>query len=177
MIISLGLAYLSVPLYRIFCQVTGFGGTTQSTQDGNLLDEIVSGKKMGRPIDIHFTSHVADGLPWQFEPLQHDLALRVGQTCLAFYNAKNKSDKPIVGVATYNVFPSRAGLYFHKVQCFCFDEQRLAPYEDVDMPVFFFIDPEIENDKYLKDVNNITLSYTFFRVEEEEEDDDDDDDE
>ena len=167
-ILSIGLSYLSVPLYRIFCQVTGFGGTTQKTTKGStLLDDIVKGNKLGRPLDIHFTSHVSEGMPWDFKPLQHELSLRVGQTCLAFYNAKNRSDKPIIGVATYNVTPSRAGLYFHKVQCFCFDEQRLAPYEDVDMPVFF-IDPAIENDKYLKDCENITLSYTFFRVEEED---------
>ena len=107
-------------------------------------------------------------MPWKFKPTQSEVKLIPGETALAFYTVTNTSDKAITGVATYNVHPPKAGLYFNKIQCFCFEEQRLQPHEEIDMPVFFFIDPEIVNDPALKNVHSITLSYTFFKTDEEE---------
>ena len=115
-----------------------------------------------------------DSLPWSFAPCQRDVRIVPGETSLAFYTTKNKADHAITGVATYNVQPPRAGLYFNKVQCFCFDEQRLAAHEEVDMPVLFFIDKEFLDDPLLRRVNNITLSYTFFKTGDEPADDADD---
>ena len=107
-------------------------------------------------------------MPWRFTPTQSFVKVLPGETALAFYTVRNPTNKTITGVATYNVDPPRAGLYFNKIQCFCFEEQRIGPYEEVDMPVFFFIDPEYLQDKYLKNNNNIMLSYTFFKTGEEE---------
>ena len=256
---ALGATYAAVPLYKIFCQTTGFGGTTQrvtlsdwagakeareaggggggggggsrrgkvsqalwdrliemsnvpaemlpsaglglagggggggSTSHGRgaktWTDEEAAEKlaslrprKDGKLITVRFDSTVGDVLPWSFVPAQLDVKVVPGETALSFFTATNHSDKAITGVATYNVHPPKVGLYFNKIQCFCFEEQRLLPGETVDMPVFFFIDPDIMDDPQLKHVNNVTLSYTFFQTDidyeedEEEEDEDHEDD-
>lgn len=160
-----GLAYASVPLYKVFCQMTGFGGTTQRATE--LKASTVKPVQGGKIIRVDFTASVHSTLPWKFQPTQRDVRVVPGETALAFYTVKNTSDKAITGVATYNVFPPKAGLYFNKIQCFCFEEQRLGPREEIDMPVFFFIDPEIVDDPAMENVNNITLSYTFFKTGEE----------
>ena len=149
------LSFAAVPLYRIFCQVTGFGGTTQ-------IAEYVPDKVLDRVITITFNADVDPNLPWKFKPQQLTTDVHVGDTMLAAYKAENQSDKVTRGTATYNVTPFEAGPYFHKIQCFCFEEQTLQPGAVVNMPISFFIDPEIDNDPYLKDVKHITLSYTFF---------------
>ncbi len=150
------LAYASVPLYRIFCQVTGFGGTTQraETAPAHAADRIIT---------VRFDSTVAD-VPWRFEPNQRAMAVHVGETALATYHAHNVASQGVTGTATFNVTPAKAGQYFDKIQCFCFSEQTLKAGESVDMPVSFFIDPAILQDRNLDDVHTITLSYTFFRA-------------
>lgn len=168
---TVGLSYASVPLYRVFCQVTGFGGTVRRAgADGeddefetDLSDvEIVE----GRPITVRFNGDVSARVPWRFTPSQPEVTILPGETALAFYVAENRSAAPITGIATYNVTPAKAGMYFNKVQCFCFDEQRLKPGEKLDMPVFFFLDPSLVEDEGMNDVKDITLSYTFFRAED-----------
>ena len=157
-----GLSFASVPLYRLFCQVTGFGGTTQ-------VAEAAPGAGVSeRVIKVRFNADVDPELPWAFQPVEREVALRVGEPGLAYYKARNLSDRPVVGTATYNVTPLKAGYYFNKVQCFCFKEQRLEPGEAMDMPVSFFVDPEILEDRNLDDVKTITLSYTFFRQDDDE---------
>jgi cytochrome c oxidase assembly protein subunit 11 len=175
-LLALGLSYLAVPLYRMFCQVMGIGGTTQDDRNGERFREVLqiaeeNSTKEKRLVRVKFTANTAGGMDWEFAPSQDNLVVNIGEPTLAFYTAKNNLDVPVVGVATYNVHPNRAGLYFHKVQCFCFDEQRLGPQQEVDMPVMFFLDPDMEKDKYLKDCAEVTLSYTFFRVEDEFDDD------
>ena len=207
---AVGATYASVPLYKLFCQTTGFGGTTQRVsltewaekQEAKEEDRSASGRKLqesvmeklyglsnvpnvrkqpghgaktwtdeeaaaklaslkpvegGRLIRVCFDSTIGDVLPWSFVPAQPSVRVVPGETALCFFTTTNHSDKAITGVATYNVYPPKAGLYFNKIQCFCFEEQRLLPGETVDMPVFFFIDPEYENDTALKRCNNITL--------------------
>merc|ERR1719416_122708 len=127
----------------------------------------------GKLITVRFDSTVGDVLPWSFVPAQLDVKVVPGETALSFFTATNKSDQAITGVATYNVHPPKMGLYFSKIQCFCFEEQRLLPGETVDMPVFFFIDPDFMDDPYMDRVNSITLSYTFFKTDEDDDDDDD----
>ena len=243
---AVGATYASVPLYKIFCQMTGFGGTTQRVQfytennnnnddddeydtpnthsnedegeslwntfvayskiplnmlpksmvpsssssfssssirrrvgsshvqtwtDEDAIQRLASLRPVsnGRLITVRFDSTVGDVLPWSFRPTQLDVKVIPGETALSFFTATNHSKKPITGVATYNVYPPRAGLYFHKIQCFCFEEQRLLPGETVDMPVFFFIDPEFMDDPQLARVHHVTLSYTFFQTNVEEE--------
>ena len=117
-----------------------------------------------RPVTVRFTASTSDSLPWKFVPQQRAVRVVPGETALAFYTAENKSDEPVVGVATYNVTPAKAGAYFNKIQCFCFDQQRLRANEEVDMPVFFFIDPSFEDDPQMESVNDIVLSYTFFKA-------------
>jgi cytochrome c oxidase assembly protein subunit 11 len=151
------LAYASVPLYRLFCQVTGFGGTTQSAQ-------VMPDKIYDRTITVRFNADVMQPLPWKFEPLQREVTVRVGEPGLAFYKATNMSDEMTLGTSTYNVVPNETGSYFMKVKCFCFEEQPLGPGESVNMPVSFFIDPEMMQEEDLDDVRSITLSYTFFAV-------------
>lgn len=153
-----GLAYASVPLYRLFCQVTGFGGTTQVAD--NAPAEIGE-----RVIKIRFNADTSQGMPWSFEPAQREISLRVGEQGLAYYTAHNPTDRPVTGQATYNVTPLKAGIYFNKIECFCFQEQTLEPGQQVDMPVAFFVDPDIAEDPNLNDVTTITLSYVFFRRE------------
>lgn len=153
------LAYASVPLYRLFCQVTGYGGTTQAAT-------YVPDKVYDRTITVQFNADTMPALPWKFEPLQREITVRVGESSLAFYKATNTSDKMTVGTSTFNVIPHETGQHFVKVQCFCFEEQPLAPGETVNMPVSFYIDPGIMKQKALDEVKNITLSYTFFPVKE-----------
>ncbi|MSO75615.1 MAG: cytochrome c oxidase assembly protein [Alphaproteobacteria bacterium] len=150
------LSYASVPLYRLFCQVTGYGGTTRvavAPPAAGVVD---------RDITIRFDANISRELAWSFVPAQPSLTLKVGEEGLAFYRATNLGTGPLVGTATFNVTPDKAGRYFNKIQCFCFTEQRLEPGETVDMPVLFFVDPEIVKDRHAGDVKIITLSYTFF---------------
>jgi cytochrome c oxidase assembly protein subunit 11 len=154
------LSYASVPLYRAFCQVTGWGGTTKRA-------EAPSGRVLDRKITVRFDATVGDGLPWTFKPEQVSQTLHVGETGLAFYGARNFTDRPVTGRATFNVQPAKAGRYFMKVECFCFTEQTLKPGETASMPVTYFIDPAIADDKGLDDVREITLSYTFFPWDDE----------
>ncbi len=157
-VLMIGLAYASVPLYDLFCRVTGFGGTTnRAEQASQVIGE--------RVIEIRFDASLNRKMPWAFNPPAETVALKVGETGLAFYQAQNLTDETITGTATYNVTPQKAGYYFSKIDCFCFTEQVLEPGQSVDMPVTFFIDPEIVNDKEMNDVKTITLSYTFFRSE------------
>lgn len=162
-----GLGFASVPLYRMFCQVTGFGGTTQRASAAQLaaIAESDRGRTAGRPLSIRFDSNVAPGLPWEFKPEATHMTVRVGQKSMAIYLAKNLSDKPVTGRATYNVTPQQSGAYFTKIQCFCFTEQTLAPGQEVRMPVLFYVDPKFEGDPDAGDVQEITLSYTFYPVE------------
>jgi len=228
---ALGATYAAVPLYKIFCQTTGFGGTTQrvalkdwaekqearesngrgkvsqalwdklldlsnvpsemlpgsasgSTSHGRggaktWTDEEAAAKlaslrpmKDGKLITVRFDSTIGDVLPWSFIPAQLDVKVVPGETALSFFTATNHSDKAITGVATYNVHPPKMGLYFNKIQCFCFEEQRLLPGETVDMPVFFFIDPDIMDDPQMRHVHSVTLSYTFFQTDLDYDDED-----
>ncbi len=151
----LGLSFAAVPAYRAFCQITGFDGTTQRADKE--ADRVLE-----RKITIRFDATVSQGLPWTFKPEQVDQTLHVGETGLAFYRAANLTDAPITGRATFNVQPAKAGIYFKKIECFCFTEQTLKPGEAVSMPVTYFIDPAIASDPNLDDVQTITLAYTFF---------------
>lgn len=154
------LAYAAVPLYKIFCQVTGFGGTTQ------VSETYYHAKKGTKTIKVSFDANVQPNLKWSFQPNQRSVEVKTGENALIFYNAKNISDKNIIGTAIYNVTPDAAGQYFNKIQCFCFEEQLLKKGQAMQMPVSFYIDPEFENDPDLKDVSQITLSYSFFKVKE-----------
>ncbi|KAF5206740.1 Cytochrome c oxidase assembly protein ctag [Thalictrum thalictroides] len=161
-----GLTYASVPLYRTFCQITGYGGTVQRKE--SVEEKIVRHDKDGfaatRNIVVQFNADVSDGMQWKFSPTQREIKVKPGESALAFYTAENCSSTPITGVSSYNVTPMKAGKYFNKIQCFCFEEQCLLPGEQIDMPVFFYIDPEIESDPNMDGVNNLILSYTFFKV-------------
>jgi len=154
-----GGAYAAVPLYRIFCQVTGFGGTTN-------VAERPSTKVSERVVTIRFDATV-NGVPWSFQPVKRSIRTHVGETTLAFYRAENRGSEAVTGTATFNVTPLKAGQYFSKIECFCFTEQRLEPGASVEMPVSFFVDPAIEDDRNLDDVKAITLSYTFYPAEGE----------
>ncbi|KUR72905.1 cytochrome C oxidase assembly protein [Novosphingobium fuchskuhlense] len=156
----LGLGFASVPLYRMFCQATGFNGTTQRSTAA----QAAAVKATGRPITIRFDGNVVRGMPWQFRPEQVTQDGHIGERKIAFFIAKNTSSRPIVGRAIFNVTPEQTGAYFHKIQCFCFNEQRLEPGEEVRMPVIYYVDPEILNDPNAKDVSEITLSYTFMEA-------------
>jgi cytochrome c oxidase assembly protein subunit 11 len=149
------LAYASVPLYRLFCQVTGYGGTTQESK--HAPDRVYD-----RSFTVDFNADTAPGLPWHFAPGEHSIRINVGQQAMTHFIAENLTNKPITGRAVYNVLPFSAGAYFNKIQCFCFTEQTLAPHQRVSMPVLFFIDPAILTDPDMKNVKTITLSYTFF---------------
>lgn len=156
-----GLSFASVPLYRLFCQVTGYGGTTQ-------VADAAPAAAAERMMEIRFNADTDPALPWRFQPAERAIEVRVGEEHLAFYEAENLSDRPITGTATFNVTPLKAGQYFSKIACFCFTEQRLEAGQRVDMPVSFFVDPAISEDPNLDDVRTITLSYTFFRHEGED---------
>jgi len=149
-----GLSFASVPLYDLFCRVTGFGGTTQV---GGGASEVID-----REVTVRFDASVNKDLPWAFRPAQAPMTVKVGESHLAFYKAESVADHDTMGTATFNVTPIKAGQYFVKIDCFCFTEQMLTPGQAVDMPVTFYVDPAIEEDPDLDDVNTITLSYTFF---------------
>lgn len=157
-----GLAWASVPFYDWFCRVTGFGGTPNVADAGSV--EIVD-----RTIKVRFDASLERGMPWEFKPMQLEVELRLGEEGLAFYEAYNPTDRPIAGTASYNVAPYGAGLYFSKIACFCFEEQILMPGERVEMPVSFFVDPDIMNDTDAKFAKHITLSYTFHEIDLPEE--------
>lgn len=157
----IGLTYASVPLYTLFCSVTGFGGTTQRAEQA-------AARVVDRKVTIRFNADTNSALPWSFKPEQKELVLKLGETGFAAYRAENRAGKPTVGTAVYNVTPEKAGAYFNKIQCFCFDEQILEPGQVVDMPVTFFVDPSMADDPNMDDVTTITLSYTFFRAKDSE---------
>lgn len=154
-------SYASVPLYRLFCQKTGYGGTIPDS------GKVKSDRILERTIIVQFTANTHRDLPWVFKPLQHSITLKLGENGLAYYWAENTSQEPMVGMATYNISPDKAAPYFNKIECFCFEEQFLAPQEGMKMPVFFFIDPEFAKDPQLNNLKTITLSYTFFRLKKE----------
>lgn len=150
-----GLAFAAVPLYRLFCQVTGFGGTPKIAAQA-------PAESSDRTITVRFDANVNPALPWRFRPEKTQVTVRAGEPTLAYYRATNLSDAPLTGTATFNVTPFKAGEYFSKIDCFCFTEQRLEAGEEVTMGVQFFVDPEIFNDPNTQDVTTITLSYTFY---------------
>ncbi|MBV7396675.1 cytochrome c oxidase assembly protein [Mameliella sediminis] len=152
-----GLAWASVPFYDWFCRVTGFGGTPNvASAAGDVLD---------KTIKVRFDASKERGMPWEFKPMQTEMVIRIGEEGLAFYEAFNPTDRPIAGQASYNVAPYEAGAFFSKIECFCFTEQVLMPGERVQMPVSFFVDPDIVNDRDAKHTGHITLSYTFYEID------------
>lgn len=157
----LGLAYASVPLYRIFCQVTGFGGTTMKADSA-------PGAVAGAPIGVRFDANIDPALPWRFEPEQNTVRIQPGGRTTIYYRATNLTGRTTTGTASFNVSPTQAGQYFSKIECFCFTEQTLKGGQDVRMPVVFFVDPKIREDASTKDIDEITLSYTFYPVEKPE---------
>jgi cytochrome c oxidase assembly protein subunit 11 len=152
-----GAAYAAVPLYKLYCQVTGFNGTTQRAIKPS--DTVVD-----RSITVRFDANVGPGLAWDFQPVTRSMTVKLGENALAVYRATNNAKVPITGSATYNVTPEQIGGFFAKVECFCFTEQTLQPGESVEMPVSFFVDPDILKDKDGREVDLITLSYTFYPV-------------
>ena len=160
----LGLGYASVPLYDLFCRVTGFGGTTQVASEADANAAAAVGTM--REISIRFDASTARDVPWDFRPARSTDTVRIGQRDIATYVARNNSDVPITGTATFNVEPAQAGIYFNKIQCFCFTEQTLEPGQEVNMPVLYFVDPAILDDEVIGDIEQITLSYTFHRAKE-----------
>lgn len=163
----LGLGFAAVPLYRLFCQVTGFGGTTQrATEEQADLAAQFARSAGGRMISIRFDANTAKDVPWTFEPRQVTDTVAIGERDIAIFEAKNNSDQPITGTATFNVEPEQAGAYFNKIQCFCFTEQTLQPGQSVTMPVLYFVDPRALEDPKMDGVEQITLSYTFHRLRE-----------
>ena len=154
--LMVGMAYASVPLYKLFCQVTGYGGTTQATNDA--ATHII----VGHPVKVRFDANVNRALDWKFVPVDGPVTLNPGEEVVINYRATNIGSAASTGTSTFNVTPAKAGAYFMKIDCFCFQEQTLQPGESVDMPVRFFIAPEIVADEHVVDVKDITLSYTFF---------------
>lgn len=157
----LGLGYASVPLYRLFCAVTGYGGTTMKAAEA-----AVPGGIAGKTMEVRFDANHSSSLPWSFKAEAVSQTVTIGARNIAFFTATNLSDKPITGTATYNVTPTQSGAHFAKIQCFCFNKQTLAPGQTVRMPVIFFVQPAILEDPVAKDVKAITLSYTFYPVDE-----------
>ncbi len=159
--VMIGVSFASVPLYNLFCKVTGYGGTTgvASAPSDVVLD---------REVKVRFHGETALNLPWYFKPEQNDVTVKLGQSGLASFVARNEAAYPTAGTAIFNVTPLKAGRYFKKMQCFCFDEQILQAGQEVHMPVYFYIDPEMDKDPFLKDIKTITLSYNFFKAESEE---------
>ena len=152
-VVMASLGWAAVPLYDLFCRVTGYGGTTRvGAKSDTILD---------RTIRIRFDASVARGMPWSFRPVERTMELRIGETGLAFYEAHNPTDRPIAGIASYNVVPFEAGLYFVKIACFCFEYQVIQPGETVQLPVTFYVDPAIVDSPDAANVHTITLSYTF----------------
>ena len=155
------LSFASVPLYRLFCQVTGFGGTTQIAD--SLPSEIID-----RTVTVKFNANISRNMGWKFAPEEREIDVKLGQRGLTAYSSYNPAKTATAGMATYNVTPLKAGKYFHKIQCFCFDQQVLQAGERVSMPVLFYVDPTMADDPHMDDVHTITLSYTFFNAESEE---------
>lgn len=156
--VMVGLSFAAVPFYDWFCRTTGFGGTTSVAETGS--DVILD-----RTVKIRFDANTDVGMPWQFKPVVREMTIRIGETGLAFYEAYNPTDRAIAGQAAYNVMPYAAGGYFTKIACFCFDEQVLQPGERVEMPVSFYVDPEMVKDVDGQYVKEITLSYTFYQID------------
>ncbi len=156
-----GLSFAAVPFYDWFCRVTGFSGTTQRA-------EAASETVLDQTIVVRFDASTNRDMPWRFKPAQTQMRVRIGETAVAYYVAENPTDQSITGTATFNVTPLQLGGYFNKIACFCFEEQTLAPGERVDMPVQFFVDPALVEDAEYGDVSTITLSYTFFRLQEQD---------
>jgi cytochrome c oxidase assembly protein subunit 11 len=163
----LGMGYAAVPLYDLFCRVTGFGGTTQRATETEAVNAEALARSAGsRTISIRFDGSLARGLPWSFHPEQVTDTVAIGQRDLAIYLARNNSDRPVTGTATFNVEPEQAGKYFNKIQCFCFTEQTLQPGQEVRMPVQYYVDPRALDDPRMDGVEQITLSYTFHKAKE-----------
>lgn len=156
-----GLAFASVPLYDMFCRVTGFSGTTQVAQ--SLPDTILD-----RTVTVKFNADIGRNFPWSFKPDMREIEVRLGERGITSYTAINKADEAVAGTAIYGVTPLKAGKYFHKIQCFCFDKQTLNAREKANMPVLFFVDPKMNDDPNMDDVSVITLSYTFYKSDTEE---------
>jgi len=154
-----GLSFASVPLYRLFCQVTGYGGVPQRADKA-------PGEVLDRHIKIRFDRNVDGSLPWTFAPVQQTMDVKIGETALAFFKASNNSSSPVTGRAIFNVSPELTGRYFTKIECFCFKQQTLEAGQIVEMPVTFFVDPKIVDDDDTKHITEITLSYTFYRSDE-----------
>jgi cytochrome c oxidase assembly protein subunit 11 len=153
-----GLSFAAVPLYRIFCQATGYNGTPQRADKG--ADQVLD-----RTITVRFDGNVDPALPWSFAPEQRTMEVKIGETALAFFKATNRTEAPVTGTAIFNVTPEQAGLYFTKIECFCFTEQTLAAGASAEMPVTFFVDPKIVENDDTKNIAEITLSYTFYRTD------------
>ena len=158
-----GLAFAAVPLYRLFCQVTGFAGTTMRAAE---TAAAAVRPVPGESVSVRFDANVSRELSWQFRPTETHRVVQIGSRNMAVYTARNMSTRPLTGTATFNVTPVQAGQYFSKVQCFCFQEQTLAPGQQVQMPVVYFVDPKILEDPATRDISEITLSYTFYPVEQ-----------
>jgi cytochrome c oxidase assembly protein subunit 11 len=151
-----GVSFAAVPLYDLFCRVTGYNGTP-------MIGSARPAAAGEQTVTIRFNANTQPNLPWRFEPAQPALQLRVGEEALGFYRARNLSDRPATGISTYNVTPEVVGRYFHKTACFCFEEQTLTPGQEVDMPLAFWVDPRIAEDPNTRGIRTITVSYTFFR--------------
>ncbi len=151
-----GLAYASVPLYDLFCRITGYGGTTQRVENAYGVEAI------DRVVNVRFDSNTAADLNWEFAPEKREVSIRMGEQAMIKYIAKNLSDKPIVGMASFNVTPQSAGVYFNKMECFCFTDTYIEPGGTLEMPVVFYVDPEMAGTRETMNINTITLSYTFF---------------
>lgn len=163
----LGMGYAAVPLYDLFCRVTGFGGTTQRATEAEAVTAEALAKSAGaRTISIRFDGNLARGMPWSFQPEHMTDTVAIGQRDMAIYVARNNSDEPVTGTATFNVEPEQAGPYFNKIQCFCFTEQTLQPGQEVRMPVQYYVDPAALDDPLMDGVEQITLSYTFHKAKE-----------
>eukprot|EP00201_Polytomella_parva_P012948 CAMPEP_0175067094 /NCGR_PEP_ID=MMETSP0052_2-20121109/16893_1 /TAXON_ID=51329 ORGANISM="Polytomella parva, Strain SAG 63-3" /NCGR_SAMPLE_ID=MMETSP0052_2 /ASSEMBLY_ACC=CAM_ASM_000194 /LENGTH=243 /DNA_ID=CAMNT_0016333909 /DNA_START=211 /DNA_END=942 /DNA_ORIENTATION=- len=181
-IFMVGASYAAVPLYRLFCAATGYGGSAKigtnvedkMKQRMENPDPKIEAAAAKREVRVWFNADVSQDMPWRFVPTQQFITVKPGESTLAFFTATNLSDKPITGYSIYNVTPDKASYYFNKIQCFCFEEQRLRGKEVIDMPVFFYIDPEFATDWNTRNIDDITLSYTFHRVEDMEEDEEDD---
>lgn len=156
-VVMAGLGWAAVPLYDLFCRVTGYGGTTTVGTGSDII--------LDRTLRIRFDASRAAGMPWEFRPVVRTMELRIGETGMAFYEAYNPTDRPVAGIASYNVTPYAAGSYFSKIACFCFERQVLQPGERVEMPVTFYVDPAIVDDPEAADIPTITLSYTFHQAE------------
>lgn len=162
-VVFLALAFVAVPVYRAICQRTGWGGVPITDQTRLSPDKVIPVETSKR-LRVQFTCQSSGILPWKFTPQQREVFVVPGETALAFYRAKNMSKEDIIGMATYTVTPDHVAPYFNKIQCFCFEEQRLSAGEEVDMPVFFFIDPEFAKDPQMKNIEDIVLHYSFFKA-------------